>query len=244
LRYFGKTVRNPFKYKGSGKYWNNHLRKHHVHTPKTVEVWGFDDYDNCLQFALNFSAENMIVKSKQWANLKEETLSGGFEHLRGIPAWNKGLTKETSASVKLISEKRKGKTHSQETRDKLSLMAKERPPIYGKTHTQATKDKISNAKKGTMVGKDNHFYGKNHSQEAKEKISIANKKYSRTPTQKEILKTFWIGKKRNEKNKKLLSEYASNRFWIVNKEGVVRHCFDINDERLLSGEFKRGKKWN
>jgi uncharacterized protein YggL (DUF469 family) len=39
LRYFGKTVRNPFKYKGSGKYWNNHLRKHHVHTPKTVKAF-------------------------------------------------------------------------------------------------------------------------------------------------------------------------------------------------------------
>ena len=28
LKYFGKTIGNPYSYKGSGTYWNNHLKKH------------------------------------------------------------------------------------------------------------------------------------------------------------------------------------------------------------------------
>lgn len=28
LKYFGKTIKNPFKYKGSGKYWTRHLAIH------------------------------------------------------------------------------------------------------------------------------------------------------------------------------------------------------------------------
>jgi len=28
LKYFGKTVRDPLKYKGSGQYWLTHLKQH------------------------------------------------------------------------------------------------------------------------------------------------------------------------------------------------------------------------
>jgi hypothetical protein len=28
LQYFGKTIRDPFTYAGSGVYWNAHLEKH------------------------------------------------------------------------------------------------------------------------------------------------------------------------------------------------------------------------
>jgi len=28
LKYLGKTIKDPFKYKGSGKYWLKHIRKH------------------------------------------------------------------------------------------------------------------------------------------------------------------------------------------------------------------------
>jgi len=72
LKYFGKTTRNPFKYSGSGKYWCRHFLKYGKDQIKTLEIWGFDDQELCTEFALKFSKENNIVKSKEWANLIAE----------------------------------------------------------------------------------------------------------------------------------------------------------------------------
>jgi len=82
LNYFGKTTVDPYSYNGSGKYWNSHLKKHGKEI-ETVEVWKFDNVNECSLFAINFSKENNIVESKDWANLKEENgLDGGFEKYR------------------------------------------------------------------------------------------------------------------------------------------------------------------
>lgn len=51
------------------------------------------------------------------------------------------------------------------------------------------------------------------------------------------------GKTRTEEHKKNYSKYASKRFWIVNKFNNLKHCISLEDERLLSGEFKRGRIW-
>ena len=40
-----------------------------------------------------------------------------------------------------------------------------------------------------------------------------------------------------------LHTYANKRFFIVNKEGQLRHCIDENDPRTVSGEFRRGRVW-
>lgn len=79
LLYFGKTTkRNPFAYLGSGKYWLRHLKKHSVDI-ETLDVWGFDDIEECEKFALTFSKEKQIVESKQWANLRPENgRDGGY----------------------------------------------------------------------------------------------------------------------------------------------------------------------
>lgn len=70
LKYFGVTKKkDPFKYKGSGIYWSNHISKHGKDQVQTLEVWGFDDPALCREFALKFSADNDIVASDKWANL-------------------------------------------------------------------------------------------------------------------------------------------------------------------------------
>jgi hypothetical protein len=77
LNYFGKTKNDPYTYNGSGVYWNNHLRKHGKHI-ETVQVWKFDNLDECSKFAIDFSNKNNIVESTEWANLCiENALSGG-----------------------------------------------------------------------------------------------------------------------------------------------------------------------
>lgn len=69
LKYFGKTVKNPLSYKGSGKYWLNHIRKHGVEHVVTVRVWSFVNEYDCRSFALTYSHTNNIVESKEWANM-------------------------------------------------------------------------------------------------------------------------------------------------------------------------------
>lgn len=73
LKYFGKTINSEVeKYLGSGKYWLNHINSHGKNLVTTVNIWHFDNQDAATDFALNFSSENRIVESKEWANLVPE----------------------------------------------------------------------------------------------------------------------------------------------------------------------------
>ena len=77
LKYLGKTIQNPYKYKGSGIHWCRHLSKHgndvtteilkECQTNDEVKYWGqyYSDLWN-------------VVDDTAWANLKPETGDGGF----------------------------------------------------------------------------------------------------------------------------------------------------------------------
>lgn len=78
MKYFGKSVRRDIEdYEGSGIKWKNHLKKHEA---KSIHIWNSDWYhDTSISiFALQFSKENDIVKSNEWANLVEENGLDGF----------------------------------------------------------------------------------------------------------------------------------------------------------------------
>jgi hypothetical protein len=171
LKYFGQTRKsNPFKYLGSGKYWQSHIKKHGKEYIKTLEVWGFDDKELCEKFALKFSKENNIVESKEWANLVVED---------GISCPSKFFTKELRAQIgKKVSLANKGKSPSEETRlkignsnrnkirsietiEKLKLShrglkqseesnIKRRNSLKNKKRDPAIGEKISNSKKGVI----------------------------------------------------------------------------------------------
>ena len=81
LKYFGKTILDDVsKYKGSGVYWLRHIKKHGYDV--TTEIFGyFEDEIICKIAAIQFSIDNDIVKSKKWANLKEERLDGGWDYI-------------------------------------------------------------------------------------------------------------------------------------------------------------------
>lgn len=82
LKYFGKTTaKDPYKYKGSGTRWRRHLNKHG--NDVSTEIIGYYTIkEECLDAAINFSKENDIVESDDWANLKEERLDGGWDHIK------------------------------------------------------------------------------------------------------------------------------------------------------------------
>ena len=122
LKYFGKTTqKDPIKYKGSGVHWRSHLEKHGEDVT-TIWVQLFEDKQQLTEYALNFSIENEIIKSKEWANMKlEDGLMGG----RGGPH-----SKETKQKM---SEVKKNHVHSEETKKKMSIakMGKKAPGIGG-----------------------------------------------------------------------------------------------------------------
>ena len=154
LKYFGKTKNEDYHmYTGSGTYWRNHIKKHGYDV--TTQLYGAfadDDKDNCLTAALEFSAANKIVESDEWANLKVESLDGGWDHINSLPynerwdkccAWN--ITK-TSEELAIISAKKA--RHKEDNFWWGKVRVGELNPMFGKTHTDETKTKISNANKG------------------------------------------------------------------------------------------------
>lgn len=129
--YFGKTIKNPETYFGSGLHWSRHLKKHgkeHV-----VNLWYhlFESQEECTSFALEFSESMNIVESDQWLNLKPENgLDGGvkgFKH--SLESKEKNRIAQT------------GKTLSDETINKISKS------VTGKTHTIKSKIKMSESRR-------------------------------------------------------------------------------------------------
>jgi hypothetical protein len=149
LLYFGKTIcRDPFAYQGSGTYWKRHLKKHGPDI-STIELWGFDNQDDCTRFALEFSEKHCIVESKEWANLRPENgLDGGAVGTKS--------SEETKAKLR-------ARTHSEETKAKMraAKLGRKRKP-FSEEHKAK--------KQAAMIGKN---LGKKRSEEAKAKMRAA-----------------------------------------------------------------------
>ena len=76
LCYTKKSGSSYDEYLGSGKLWKEHLKQYGKDI-KTELIYETDDYENFVNYSLNYSIENDIVNSKDWANLKFETGDGG-----------------------------------------------------------------------------------------------------------------------------------------------------------------------
>lgn len=158
LKYFGKTIKDPYKYNGSGIMWQKHLQKYGKEYVKTLWVSElFTNEDTIRDFAGLMSEELNIIESSNWANLIPET---------GIDTGGGMLGKHHSDKAKkLISEKAKqqtpyartpetiakiiknldstGRIHTEETKAKMRESHKNRKPISEETR-QKLKDSIKN----------------------------------------------------------------------------------------------------
>lgn len=140
LKYFGKTTNitvTEGSYRGGGKYWKLHIKKHGVEHVKTI--WKsdvFTDRNECIEFGLKFSSDNNIVNSNEWANLEPENGINGF-----VPGALSAL---------------RGRTLTEEHKQKLrDARSKQPSPTKGKilssrgtTRSDITKKKMSAAKIG------------------------------------------------------------------------------------------------
>ena len=107
LKYLGKTVQDPYRYKGSGTWWLNHIKKY-GYDVETEIIKECNSKEEVKFWGEHYSTLWNIVNSVEWANLKPESGDGGStpemwkkvsDTMKGRPAHNKG-------------KKQKHKTHS------------------------------------------------------------------------------------------------------------------------------------
>lgn len=158
LLYFGKTVsKDPYKYKGSGVYWNNHL-KVHGNLVETEIIGNFEDVAECKKIAIQFSLENDIVNSDKWANLKIENLDGGWDHINSLPV--EVRNKWLKDSWNLMTEEHQNEINKKKAHRKEDnyWFGKDRSgknnPRFGIHDDHETYKKISESNKGRLVVKD------------------------------------------------------------------------------------------
>ena len=136
LKYLGKTIQDPYKYRGSGKDWIPHLKEHGVDiktdivkeclSNEELSYWG--RYYSALWNVVN-SQDNF--GNKIWANIIPET-GGGNAGKKGVPAWNKGITgvyTQSEESNTARSKALKGKPGNN------GGLAGEKNPMYNKSVT-------------------------------------------------------------------------------------------------------------
>jgi len=129
LKYFGKTIRDPQRYQGSGRYWRNHIRAHGENI-ETVWTMAFEDQTLCSEFAELFSELYDIVQDPAWANQIPENGLGGVPKGRPNTWTQKGWhhSDETRAKIRAsraVQTARgingmKGRRQSDETKKLLS----------------------------------------------------------------------------------------------------------------------------
>ena len=71
LKYLGQTTQDPYKYKGSGKYWKNHI-KTHDNDVETIILRECKNRPESKEFGLYYSELWNVTDSEEWANLKPE----------------------------------------------------------------------------------------------------------------------------------------------------------------------------
>jgi hypothetical protein len=139
LKYLGKTTKSdPHLYPGSGRRWKLHLKKHGY--DYDTEILKECQSEEELKFwGIYYSQLWNIVEDPQWANLTEETGSGGktvenFKH-----------SEETKERIR---QARLGKKLSQESKKKISDL---RAGVSWGKHSEETKEKIQKAQKGKRL---------------------------------------------------------------------------------------------
>jgi len=75
MQYLGKTIKDPFRYKGSGKDWVKHLQQH-GHDVTTDVIKECSTKEELSRWGRYYSALWNIVESENWANKIPETGGG------------------------------------------------------------------------------------------------------------------------------------------------------------------------
>ena len=85
LLYFGRTIKEPFKYKGSGLAWSRHI-KEYGNDISTIWLRMFETEDDLRLFkmARRISLQLDIVNSDRFAN---KVIESGHNKAKELPSW-------------------------------------------------------------------------------------------------------------------------------------------------------------
>ena len=186
LKYLGVTSKkDPYSYKGSGKTWLRHLKEfgRNYTTEILLET---DSTDEIREKGIYYSELWNIVDSKEWANQKKERGEGGWTPIKGRNPWNKGIPMSDEQRQKIrqtMLGKYVGKSN----------------PFYGKTHSDETKEKLRTANIGRKIQAD-VVKARNELQKGVPKPSVSAKLKGKPKSEKhrEKMKEAWVKRKQNQ----------------------------------------------
>ena len=135
LKYLGKTIRDPFKYCGSGFIWSAHLKEHGKDISTEI-LLVTESKDELRKTGLFFSELWNVVISDEWANMIPENGSGGSFMPRSL---------ETKLK---LSKSLKGRVFTEEWKKNLR---KNHKGNTGKTFSDDHRKKLSNSHKGKEI---------------------------------------------------------------------------------------------
>lgn len=176
LKYLGKTAANdPHKYPGSGKYWKLHCNKHGYEYDTTI-LFESEDPTEIREKGIYYSQLWDVVKSKDWANLKEEQGDGG-------------AMIHTAESNQRRSETMKKRSFTDEHRKNLSISGKGHADNRSPESLASFKAKASAKLKGRILSEEH-------------KANMRGKGKSRTEEQKAHLKEKWTDDRKQKQGER------------------------------------------
>jgi hypothetical protein len=165
MRYLCKRVTTSdskaISYKGSGKYWKNHLKVHgkDINT-EIIAKYELDKASEFSTLCIEYSSKYNIVNSDEWANLIEENGFSGAVIGKNNPSKNPDVNIKKSKSLKGKYVGKLacfyGKKHTDETKRKMSIansgnnnVMRRRPDVLSKLIL--TKNKPENKEKQRLI---------------------------------------------------------------------------------------------
>jgi len=214
LLYLGKTTRDPNNYKGSGTYWNSHLKKH-KYKSSDIKTWILhvvNSSEDLTFFGLYYSKLFNIIENKSFANLKYETGDGGS--IKG--------KKFSIEHRKKLSDSLKGKSLSYEHKEKIKKSKLANPTKISKDH----REKLLKGIKDSV--------GWKHTNEAKEKMKLSKANMS-----KETRELMSKAKKGNVPHNCIKVKSVNENMIFQSISEASRH-YGISVKRILT-KIKKGE---
>ncbi len=241
LKYFGKTTnKDPIKYKGSGKYWKQHIKKHGNNV--STEIYGcFDNEELCMEAALQFSKNNNIISSDLWANLIDENGQDG------APVGHRGHI-FTNEQKEKIAQTSKGRWEDNAYRDALKNTHKQRhinnPTLASNAAYKAIeKQKLNGTYESAKIARSNGLknYIDNLSEVNKEARS-AKLKMPKSEEHKQKIAQSHIGLKKTKDHIRLIAISKQ-----INKDILIDHngeSYELHSDFLAKYNLPRSFLFN
>ena len=159
---------------------------------------------------------------------KNLAIHWGMQH--GDEPFPEGVSKVTENTRQMLSENFGGRTHSLETRQKMSEAHSGKNNVwYGKRRSDGTSSKVAESMPD-MSGENNPMYGKHHSEETRRKIAEAIEGNTHSEETKQKMSearsgenNVWYGKRRSEETcRKIAESLEGKRLTKEHKENMSK----------------------